>query len=199
MTDFYTKHELPFRLALFWLSADICSILASFLAFGVLRMRGLHGRAGWRYVPSLRRPLCSPSQQTSHTSHRWLFLIEGLITLTIGISTFFMMPPSPTQTKSWFRPNGWFTEREEVIATTRILRDDPTKGDMHNREGLTPKRIWLALWDYDMWPLYIMCVTPPRFSNAEGFLICSVCLSLWVLLCVVGCCLASQLHHQLNT
>jgi len=52
---------------------------------------------------------------------------RGLITLVIGIATFFKMPPSPTQTKAWFRPNGWFTEREEIIIVNRVLRDDPTK------------------------------------------------------------------------
>ncbi|KAF9444379.1 allantoate permease [Macrolepiota fuliginosa MF-IS2] len=134
LSYFYTKYELPFRLSLFWLSMEVCSILGGFLSFGVLHLRGLHGKEGWR----------------------WLFLVEGLITFTIGIATFFMMPPSPTQTKSWFRPKGWFTEREEVIVTSRILRDDPTKGDMHNREGLTPKRIWQSLCDYDLWPLYIL-------------------------------------------
>ncbi|KAF8156780.1 allantoate permease [Crassisporium funariophilum] len=134
LSYFYTKHELPFRLALFWLSSNVCSIFGSFLAVGVLRMRGVQGKAGWR----------------------WLFLVEGLITLLVGIATFFKMPPSPTQTKSWFRPNGWFTEREEYIATSRILRDDPTKGDMHNREALSIKRLWKALWDYDLWPLYIV-------------------------------------------
>ncbi|KAA1472992.1 allantoate permease [Dentipellis sp. KUC8613] len=134
LSYFYTKNELPFRLALFWMSSNVCSIVASFIAFGVLHMRGVLGRAGWR----------------------WLFLIEGLITLCIGIATFFRMPPSPTQTKSWFRPKGWFTEREETICVSRILRDDPTKGDMHNREGLTPKRLWQAMCDYDLWPLYIL-------------------------------------------
>ncbi|KAF8956288.1 allantoate permease [Flammula alnicola] len=134
MSYFYTKHELPFRLSLFWLSSNVCSIVASFIAVGVLKMRGVHGKAGWR----------------------WLFLIEGLITLVVGVATFFRMPPSPTQTKSWFRPKGWFTEREEYIATSRVLRDDPTKGDMHNREALSVKRLFKAVCDYDLWPLYII-------------------------------------------
>jgi hypothetical protein len=53
--------------------------------------------------------------------------IRGLITFVIGFFTFFFMPPSPTQTKTWFRPKGWFSEREETIMVSRILRDDPSK------------------------------------------------------------------------
>ena len=49
------------------------------------------------------------------------------MTLAIGVASFFSMPPSPTQTKTWFRPKGWFTEREEVIIVNKVLRDDPTK------------------------------------------------------------------------
>ncbi|GJJ06898.1 hypothetical protein Clacol_001094 [Clathrus columnatus] len=125
---FYKKTELPLRLAYFWASSNICSVVASFLAFGILHMRGVLGKAGWR----------------------------GLLTLVISIATFFMMPPSPTQTKAWFRPKGWFTEREEIIIVNRILRDDPTKGDMHNREGLSLKRLWQAALDYDLYPIYIL-------------------------------------------
>ncbi|RXW22209.1 hypothetical protein EST38_g3632 [Candolleomyces aberdarensis] len=134
MSYFYTKNELPLRLSLFWISMHVCTILGSFIAFGVLRMRGVLGREGWR----------------------WLFLVEGGITLLVGIATFFKMPPGPTQTRTWFRPKGWFTEREEVIAVSRILRDDPTKSDMHNREALTLRKLWRALCDYDLWPLYII-------------------------------------------
>lgn len=56
-----------------------------------------------------------------------LYFYRGLITLVIGVATFWRMPASPTQSKTWFRPKGWFTEREETIVVTRVLRDDPTK------------------------------------------------------------------------
>ncbi|KAG2058163.1 allantoate permease [Suillus hirtellus] len=134
LSYFYTKTELPVRLALFWMTMNLCAIIASFIAYGTLHMDGVAGAAGWR----------------------WLFMIEGILTLLIGILSFFRMPASPTQTKTWFRPNGWFTEREEIIMVNRVLRDDPTKGDMHNREGLTLRRLWTAMCDYDLWPIYIL-------------------------------------------
>ncbi|KAI9460770.1 major facilitator superfamily domain-containing protein [Boletus coccyginus] len=134
MTYFYTEIELPIRLAAFSMSVNFCNIVAGFLDYGISHLNGVAGRAGWR----------------------WQFLIESLMTLAIGVASFFNMPPSPTQTKTWFRQKGWFTEREEVIIVNKVLRDDPTKGDMHNREGLTLQRIWAAICDYDLWPLYIL-------------------------------------------
>jgi hypothetical protein len=38
------------------------------------------------------------------------------------------MPASAVQTKTWFRPNGWFNDRELSIVVNRVLRDDPSKG-----------------------------------------------------------------------
>ncbi|PVH85136.1 MFS general substrate transporter [Cadophora sp. DSE1049] len=93
----------------------------------------------------------------------WLFLLEGLATLLIGIASFFLMPASAVQTKTWFRPKGWFTDRELGIVVNRVLRDDPSKGDMHNRQAITPKRLWSALKDYDLWPIYalgLVCFIP---------------------------------------
>lgn len=31
-------------------------------------------------------------------------------------------------------------------------------GDMHNRQAVTPKRLWNALRDYDLWPMYLLGV-----------------------------------------
>ncbi|TQN68099.1 putative transporter [Colletotrichum shisoi] len=58
-------------------------------------------------------------------------------------------------TKAWWRPKGWFTENEEKILVNRILRDDPSKSDMHNRQAITPKLLLKSLADYELWPIYI--------------------------------------------
>ncbi|KAM0718897.1 hypothetical protein Q7P37_005969 [Cladosporium fusiforme] len=134
LSYFYKSGELTMRLSWFWVSRYLTMVITSVMAYGLLHMRGVHGLTGWQ----------------------WLFLIEGLITMAIGIAAFFLMPASAVQTKTWFRPNGWFTERETAIVVNRVLRDDPSKGDMHNRAGLTVRNLWDALRDYDLWPLYFI-------------------------------------------
>ena len=135
LSYFYTGIELPIRLSYFWVSYQSTSIVSAFLAFGILHLRGHNSFAGWR----------------------WLFALEGLLTGLIGFISFLYLPPSPTQTKSWFRgKDGWFSEREESIMVNRILRDDPSKGDMHNRQALSPRALWHSLTDYDMWPIYLL-------------------------------------------
>ncbi|KAF9872322.1 phthalate transporter [Colletotrichum karsti] len=138
LSYFYKHHELSLRLGFFWTAMSTADILSALLAYGLLHMRGLQGHAGWR----------------------WLFLIEGLLTLVIGIFGFLLMPAGPCQTASWFRgKNGWFSEREEVILVNRVLREDPSKSSMHNREPITPRLLWDSIRDYDLWPLYILGLT----------------------------------------
>ncbi|KFY10147.1 hypothetical protein V492_05160 [Pseudogymnoascus sp. VKM F-4246] len=138
LSYFYTSRELPIRLSIWWIFMSVADILASFIAFGILHMRGVNGKSGWR----------------------WLFLIEGIFTGVIGIIAFFLMPPSPTQTASKLRgKRGWFTAREETIIVTRALRDDPSKGSMHNRQPITPKLLYKSLSDYHLWPMYIVGLT----------------------------------------
>ncbi|KAI1207852.1 MFS general substrate transporter [Annulohypoxylon truncatum] len=138
LSYFYKHHELSIRLGFFWTMMSVADILCGLLAAGLLEMRGVLGYAGWR----------------------WLFLLEALITLTVGLFSFGLMPPGPCQTANWFRgKNGWFTPREETVIVNRVLREDPSKSDMHNRQPITPRLLWKCLKDFDLWPLYILGLT----------------------------------------
>jgi MFS family permease len=76
----YDASLVPIRMAYFWLSNYVADIVSAFLGTGILRMRGVGGKEGWRY----------------------LFLLEGIATLLVGLASFYLMPPGPTQTRKWF-------------------------------------------------------------------------------------------------
>lgn len=80
MSYFYRGSELTLRLSWFWISRYLTMVVTSVMAFGLLRMRGIHGMEGWR----------------------WLFLIEGLITFAIGVASFFLMPASAVRLRPGF-------------------------------------------------------------------------------------------------
>lgn len=50
LTYFFKSNELPTRLAWFWTALSFCNIFGSFLAAGILQMRGLNGWGGWQYL-----------------------------------------------------------------------------------------------------------------------------------------------------
>ncbi|WWC71813.1 uncharacterized protein I206_105772 [Kwoniella pini CBS 10737] len=133
LSYYYTKSELAIRLSFFWVSNYLANLITAFLAVGILEMRGVAGKSGWA----------------------WLFLINGLITLVVGILSFFLLPPSVSQSKSW-QPKRYFTDDQVKIVVNRALRDDPTKSSMHNRQALPIKTIFRCMGDYQMYPLYLI-------------------------------------------
>ncbi|KAL0942649.1 yil166c-like protein [Colletotrichum truncatum] len=138
LSYFYKNNELPIRLSIFYTVIPITQIYGALLAAGFLAMRGIRGWAGWQ----------------------WLFLLEGIICVIIGAVSFFVMPPSVCEpARAFRRPDGsnkWWTEQEEKILVNRILRDDPTKGDMNNRTAVTLKGLWAALTNIDLWPIFLV-------------------------------------------
>jgi MFS family permease len=107
LSYYFKHHELSIRLGFWYTASSFADILAGLFAFGILHLRGVGGRAGWRWLFLIEvrgRPSSSVSMLIIHT--------QGLLTLTLGLLAFILMPPSPTQTANWARgKKGWFTER----------------------------------------------------------------------------------------
>ncbi|KAL1874749.1 hypothetical protein VTK73DRAFT_226 [Phialemonium thermophilum] len=95
LSIFYTRKEISTRLALLY-SANILSTAFSGLiaAATFSSIDGAHGLAGWR----------------------WLFIIEGIVTVCIALASTFILPDHPLTTS-------WLTEEERQLAHARIARD----------------------------------------------------------------------------
>lgn len=135
LSYYYTGPELILRLGIFWTAIPLFQILGSLLASGLIEMRGIHNLAGWKYM----------------------FIVEGFLSLAVGVLSFYFMRRGPTQTgeAAFHKGKPYFTEREELILANRILRDDPAKGDMNNRQAVSLKEILYTLTEYDLWPLFV--------------------------------------------
>jgi MFS family permease len=81
LSYWYTGKELPRRLSFFWTAYQFTSIVGAFLALVLLKLRGVNGLAGWR----------------------WLFAIEGTITGLIGCRDL-LLPSTISDTDSVILP-----------------------------------------------------------------------------------------------
>ncbi|KAF9045085.1 major facilitator superfamily domain-containing protein [Panaeolus papilionaceus] len=104
--SFYKSTELATRLAWFWGVQHVASATSGLMSSGLLKMRGIWGLEGWK----------------------WLFLVDGFITVIVAVFTWYYLPFDTTATRGGFRgSNAWFTERQIQISITRIIRDDVSK------------------------------------------------------------------------
>lgn len=70
LSYWYKSIELPTRLSWFWVSYQSTQVVSAFLAYGLLRLRGVNGMEGWVrlnlcfFIPQSFLP---PSLSLSHT------------------------------------------------------------------------------------------------------------------------------------
>ncbi|THV05376.1 MFS general substrate transporter [Dendrothele bispora CBS 962.96] len=95
LSRWYTRRELGFRIAMIGCGNMLAQGLGGLIAAGILSgMEGARGIRGWR----------------------WLFIIEGSITIAFGLLIPLVLADYPTSTK-------WLTEHERIIAQGRLVRD----------------------------------------------------------------------------
>jgi hypothetical protein len=101
-----------------------------------------------------------------------------MICVLIDMVAFFVMSPSITQPASAFKrkdgTNKWWTEKEEPILVNRLLRDDPTKGDLNNRTAVSFKETLKTIVAPDLLPIYIVrqsmfpLILGPRLTRSRS-------------------------------
>lgn len=85
---------------------------------------------------------------------RWLFIIEGALTVAIAIGAFFVLPDFPANT----RAGGWLTERERTLAMHRLARDAAGEEDWvsSGAQGSLVEGLRLLVRDPKNWILAVV-------------------------------------------
>ncbi|KAJ6164970.1 hypothetical protein N7470_003642 [Penicillium chermesinum] len=111
LSTWYKRDETSLRTSLFFYGQMFASATSSLISAGVLKLSGDRGLAGWR----------------------WIFLVEGLITIFIGVIFTLFVPPKAGDGRPIISLGQWsyFTERESHIIQSRVLLDDPRKARGH--------------------------------------------------------------------
>lgn len=96
LSSWYRKKELAKRMAWFYSAAIISGAFGGLLAGGITEsLAGKRGIAAWR----------------------WLFIVEGAMTIILSFGAMFLLPDWPSTTR-------WLTEDEKRLAQARIAADN---------------------------------------------------------------------------
>ncbi|KAJ3017861.1 UNVERIFIED_CONTAM: hypothetical protein HDU68_011438 [Siphonaria sp. JEL0065] len=85
---------------------------------------------------------------------RWLFIIDGIITIASSIIFALILPRSPYHTKGGLNFSGWLNERQGKIAITRLIRNDLFKLNYNIPVKLSD--VVDTLTDYRIWGHLVM-------------------------------------------
>ncbi|KAF8625962.1 hypothetical protein AX17_006687 [Amanita inopinata Kibby_2008] len=118
LSRWYTRKELAFRSAILYAGLLISNAFGALIAAGILA--GMEGKRGIR-------------------AWRWLFFIEGAITIFIGFHTMWLLPDYPHNTR-------WMTVQERRLAQAR-LSEDTGEADKDNAEDSPWAGLKMAIKD----------------------------------------------------
>ncbi|KAL2820980.1 major facilitator superfamily domain-containing protein [Aspergillus cavernicola] len=119
---YYPRYELQWRFGMFFPSSTLAGAFGGLLAYAIAKMDGLGGLDGWR----------------------WIFIIEGMITVTYGICAKWLVVDWPDSAK-------FLKDDQKALQKAKMMQDDGEAA----MDRLTPaarKRIFLD------WKIYIGCI-----------------------------------------
>lgn len=117
INEYYTRAQMSIRYAFFFCFGTLGPCISGVLAYGIRNLHGISGLEGFR----------------------WIFVIEGLLTILISVFVFTSVPDFPERTKILTA-----SEREHLL---QVLQQD--KGS----QKLDLKKVdWLkTMTDYKIW------------------------------------------------
>ncbi|EOO00318.1 putative mfs general substrate transporter protein [Phaeoacremonium minimum UCRPA7] len=132
--SWYKKSELGKRTAIFACAAYVGTMISGYLQSAVLAgMDGKHGLEAWR----------------------WVFIIDGIITVIVALYGFIFFPDTPYNTKAFY-----LSEDEKARCVERLAEDGRTE---------TTNFTWSLFWrTLNSWQLYVLTVLWMFWNTTVG-------------------------------
>ncbi|GKT51522.1 putative transporter [Colletotrichum spaethianum] len=127
-TFWYMPRDLAARIAWFYCTSALSGAFSGLLAAAIAKMDGVGGYEGWR----------------------WIFLLEGIFTVVLGIATFFFLVDTPALSTKWLEPDEIrFLELQSFIKQGGRFEDEE-KEDKFKWQDLkavvTNWRLYMQAW-----------------------------------------------------
>lgn len=167
ISTWYSRYDLQKRYSVFYVIGCCASACGGMLAYGLMQMEGLgHGPAymGLHYGPTKLNPTAPSGIKPGISGWRWIFIMEGVLTVALGIMGYFLLVDFPDVCAK--KGGGfWFlTEKECNYVVRRINKD---------RDDANPVPFNLKLWasaglDLKIWgfAMIFFCITTCTYSIA---------------------------------
>ncbi|KAJ5770085.1 uncharacterized protein N7511_002136, partial [Penicillium nucicola] len=137
--SWYRKDELAKRSCIFHTSSGIASMFSGYLMDAVYHLGGRGGFKGWQ----------------------WLFIIDGVISLPIAISGFFILPDVPEISNPWYLSQEVILPIHEVKLAQKRMKLEGRK----DREPFTKSKLKKI---FTSWHIYLLTILYICFNNGAA-------------------------------
>ncbi|KAL4748847.1 hypothetical protein BDW72DRAFT_205268 [Aspergillus terricola var. indicus] len=148
LSCWYKRSEFGVRMAIFFSAAALAGSFGGLLATAIVQMDGIGGKAGWA----------------------WIFILEGLATILIGVASFWMVYDFPDEAK--------FLSEDDRKRVLRRLAEDQQASAEH--EEFKMMYFWSSLKDWKTYAgmmiymgadgsLYAFSLFVPTIINQLGY------------------------------
>ncbi|KAB8271753.1 major facilitator superfamily domain-containing protein [Aspergillus minisclerotigenes] len=150
-TFWYMPKDLAYRVSIFYCASALSGAFSGLLAAGIAQMHGIGGQEGWR----------------------WIFLLEGLATVALGVMCFFLLIDSPRRSSKWLSP-----DEIRYLELQHFIKEGGDFKEQRKRVSWEELKTVLSNWRLYMLSYILLCqsaaayglkFTMPTITKAMGF------------------------------
>ncbi|KAL5342017.1 major facilitator superfamily domain-containing protein [Aspergillus crustosus] len=152
ITQWYLPQETQSRIGVFYTASALAGAFSGLLAFGLAKMDGVGGYAGWR----------------------WIFIIEGVATVLLAAFCYFCLPDSPELSTGWLEPDEirYLALRKQALRGRIVIDEKPNKFDWKTLfTVMTDWHLYLQILNFlsNTVPNYGLKFTLPQIMKNMGY------------------------------